>query len=78
MRRAAFRMFKEVVAESGGYAARPVSEQAQDSSGTEAGPHAAELAARVRELEAQLRQRDEEIRVLASMRRPTTVSRWRL
>ncbi len=57
------------------YAARPASEQGHRGGVSEVGPHAAGLAARVRELEAQLRQRDEEIRVLASMRRPPSLSR---
>ena len=72
--RAAFRMLKTVVS-TGESARRPATGSGQDSGTAEAQPRAAELSARVQELEAQLRQRNEEIRVLAAMRLPTT-SGW--
>ena len=70
---AAFRMFKAVASEGRREAPR-TRHGVEDGIHATVEPSSAELASRVRELEAQLRQRDNEIRVLAAMRRTTMVA----
>ncbi len=62
-------MFKAVAAEGGQRTETPTVGAAERAVAANEGPSAPALASRVRELEAQLRQRDEELRMLTAMRR---------